>query len=66
MLGLFWIIIVIGMIVVVMGGLYFKLFWFELFEYLFYVMFGLIVWNLINVVILDGVEVFVVNEGLIK
>ncbi|EFD55641.1 O-antigen/lipopolysaccharide transport integral membrane protein ABC transporter rfbD [Mycobacterium tuberculosis 02_1987] len=65
-LGPFWITIATGTTAVAMGGLYSKLFRLELSEHLPYVTLGLIVWNLINAAILDGAEVFVANEGLIK
>ena len=65
-LGPFWITIATGTTALAMGGLYSKLFHLELSEHLPYVTLGLIVWNLINASILDGAEVFVANEGLIK
>ena len=49
-----------------MGGLYSKLFHLQLSVHLPYVTLGLIIWNLINASILEGAEVFVANEGLIK
>ena len=49
-----------------MGGLYSKLFNLPLAEHLPYVTLGLIIWNLINASILEGADVFVANEGLIK
>ena len=49
-----------------MGLLYSKLFGLELSEHLPYVTLGLIIWNMINAAILDGSEVFIANEGLIK
>ena len=51
---------------VALGGLYSKLFKLELSEHLPYVTLGLIIWNLINASILEGADVFVANEGLIK
>ena len=65
-LGPFWITIATGTTAVAMGGLYSKLFHLDLAEHLPYVTLGLIVWNLINAAILEGSEVFVANEGLIK
>jgi len=65
-LGPFWITIATGTTALAMGGLYSKLFHLELSEHLPYVTLGLIVWNLLNASILDGAEVFVANEGLIK
>jgi ABC-2 type transport system permease protein len=49
-----------------MGGLYSKLFHLQLAEHLPYVTLGLIIWALISASILEGAEVFVANEGLIK
>ncbi|WP_374023895.1 ABC transporter permease [Mycobacterium sp. HNNTM2301] len=65
-LGPFWITIATGTTAVAMGGLYSKLFHLELAVHLPYVTLGLIVWNLINAAILEGADVFVANEGLIK
>ena len=65
-LGPFWIMIATGTTAVAMGGLYSKLFHLELSEHLPYVTLGLIIWNLINAAILEGADVFVANEGLIK
>src|ERR1700750_2460533 len=65
-LGPFLITIATGTTAVAMGGLYSKLFHLQLSEHLPYVTLGLIIWNLINASILEGSEVFVANEGLIK
>ena len=65
-LGPFWITIATGVTAVAMGGLYSKLFKLELSEHLPYVTLGLIIWNLINASILEGADVFIANEGLIK
>lgn len=65
-LGPFWITIATGTTAVAMGLLYSKLFGLELAEHLPYVTLGLIIWNLINASILEGAEVFIANEGLIK
>ncbi len=65
-LGPFWITIATGTMAVALGGLYSKLFKLELAEHLPYVTLGLIIWNLINASILEGSEVFIANEGLIK
>ena len=46
--------------------MYSKLFHLELSKHLPYVTLGLIIWNLINASILEGADVFVANEGLIK
>lgn len=65
-LGPFWITIATGTTAVAMGVLYSKLFKLELSEHLPYVTLGLIIWNMINASILEGAEVFIANEGLIK
>jgi ABC-2 type transport system permease protein len=65
-LGPFWITIATGTTAVAMGLLYSKLFKLPLAEHLPYVTLGLIIWNLINASIIEGAEVFVANEGLIK
>jgi homopolymeric O-antigen transport system permease protein len=65
-LGPIWITIAMGTTAVAMGGLYSTLFHLELSEHLPYVTLGLIVWGLISASILEGAEVFVANEGLIK
>jgi ABC-2 type transport system permease protein len=66
LLGPIWITIATGTTAVAMGGLYSKLFHLQLSEHLPYVTLGLIIWNLINASILEGADVFVANEGLIK
>jgi len=66
LLGPIWITIATGTTAVAMGGLYSKLFHLELSKHLPYVTLGLIVWGLISSSILEGAEVFVANEGLIK
>ena len=65
-LGPIWITIATGTTAVAMGGLYSMLFKLQLSEHLPYVTLGLIVWGLISASILEGAEVFVANEGLIK
>ena len=65
-LGPFWITIATGTMAVALGGLYSVLFHLPLAEHLPYVTLGLIVWNLINASILEGADVFIANEGLIK
>ncbi|HUO38882.1 MAG TPA: ABC transporter permease [Mycobacterium sp.] len=65
-LGPIWITIATGITAVAMGGLYSKLFHLQLAEHLPYVTLGLIIWGLISASILEGAEVFVANEGLIK
>ncbi|MDH6245464.1 ABC transporter permease [Mycobacterium sp. OTB74] len=65
-LGPIWITIATGTMAVALGGLYSQLFHLSLAEHLPYVTLGLIIWNLINASILEGADVFVANEGLIK
>ena len=65
-LGPIWITIATGTMAVALGGLYSTLFHLSLAEHLPYVTLGLIIWNLINASILEGADVFVANEGLIK
>ncbi|HEU4360154.1 MAG TPA: ABC transporter permease [Mycobacterium sp.] len=65
-LGPFWITIGTATTAVAMGGLYSKLFHLDLAVHLPYVALGLIIWNLLNAAILEGADVFVANEGLIK
>ena len=65
-LGPFWITIGTATTAVAMGALYSKLFHLDLALHLPYVTLGLIIWNLINAAILEGADVFVANEGLIK
>lgn len=65
-LGPFWITIATGLQAAAMGILYSMLLDQPLQEFLPYVTVGLIVWNVINASILEGSEVFIANEGLIK
>jgi ABC-2 type transport system permease protein len=65
-LGPIWITIATGATAVAMGLLYSKLFHLPLEEHLPYITLGLIIWTLISASILEGAEVFVSNEGLIK
>lgn len=65
-LGPFWITIATGLQAAAMGVLYSALLDIPISEFLPYVTVGLIVWNLISASILEGSEVFIANEGLIK
>ncbi|CAM2978594.1 ABC transporter permease [Skermania piniformis] len=65
-LGPFWITIATGVQAAAIGVLYSALLNIPLTEFLPYVTVGLIVWNLIQASILEGAEVFIANEGLIK
>ncbi|WP_174185667.1 galactan export ABC transporter permease subunit Wzm/RfbD [Nocardia barduliensis] len=65
-LGPFWITIATGLQAIAMGVLYAALLGQPLREYLPYVTVGLIIWNVISASILEGSEVFIANEGLIK
>jgi ABC-2 type transport system permease protein len=65
-LGPFWITIATGLQATAIGILYSALLDIPLSDFLPYVTVGLIVWNLISASILEGSEVFIANEGLIK
>jgi len=65
-LGPFWITIATGLQALAMGLLYSTLLNQPISEYLPYVTVGLIVWNVIQASILEGSDVFIANEGLIK
>ncbi len=65
-LGPFWITIATGVQAAAIGVLYSALLNISLSEFLPYVTVGLIVWNLISASMLEGSEVFIANEGLIK
>ena len=65
-LGPFWITIATGVSAIAMGLLYGTLFNLDVGEFLPYVALGFIIWNLIQGSILEGADVFMSNEGLIK
>ncbi|KZM68308.1 ABC transporter permease [Nocardia terpenica] len=65
-LGPFWITIATGVQATAMGVLYSAILGQDLWTYLPYVTVGLIVWNVINAAILEGSDVYIANEGLIK
>lgn len=65
-LGPLWISISMGVIATAMGILYGTLFHEPVPTFLPYVATGLLIWNFINGCILEGSEVFIANEGLIK
>ncbi|WP_455900819.1 galactan export ABC transporter permease subunit Wzm/RfbD [Rhodococcus gordoniae] len=65
-LGPFWITIATGVSAIAMGVLYGTLFNLDVPEFLPYVALGFIIWNLISGSILEGSDVFMSNEGLIK
>ncbi|WP_296375110.1 ABC transporter permease [Pseudonocardia sp.] len=65
-LGPLWISISMGVIATAMGILYGALFHEDIKVFLPYVATGLLIWNFINGCILEGSEVFIANEGLIK
>ncbi len=66
MLGPLWISISMGVIALAMGILYGALFDEPIATFLPYVATGLLIWNFIQGCILEGSEVFIANEGLIK
>jgi ABC-2 type transport system permease protein len=65
-LGPLWISISMGVIATAMGILYGALFGEDIHTFLPYVATGLLIWNFINGCILEGSEVFIANEGLIR
>jgi ABC-2 type transport system permease protein len=65
-LGPLWISISMGVIATAMGILYGTLFGENIATFLPYVATGLLIWNFINGCILEGSEVFIANEGLIR
>jgi ABC-2 type transport system permease protein len=65
-LGPLWISISMGVIATGLGILYSALFQQRLEQFLPYVATGLLIWNFISGCILEGSEVFIANEGLIK
>jgi ABC-2 type transport system permease protein len=65
-LGPLWISITMAVIATAMGILYGALFGMSIPTFLPYVATGLLIWNFINGCILEGSEVFIANEGLIR
>jgi ABC-2 type transport system permease protein len=65
-LGPLWISISMGVIATAMGILYGALFGEPVPTFLPYVATGLLIWNFVNGCILEGSEVFIANEGLIR
>ncbi|MGE3285755.1 MAG: ABC transporter permease [Pseudonocardia sp.] len=65
-LGPLWISISMGVIATAMGILYGVLFGEPIQTFLPYVATGLLIWNFVSGCILEGSEVFIANEGLIR
>jgi ABC-2 type transport system permease protein len=65
-LGPLWISISMGVIATAMGILYGVLFGQPIQTFLPYVATGLLIWNFVSGCILEGSEVFIANEGLIR
>jgi ABC-2 type transport system permease protein len=65
-LGPLWISISMGVIATAMGILYGALFGEDITTFLPYVATGLLIWNFVSGCILEGSEVFIANEGLIR
>jgi ABC-2 type transport system permease protein len=65
-LGPLWISISMGVLATGLGILYAALFTIKLEVFLPYVATGLLIWNFISGCVLEGSEVFIANEGLIK
>lgn len=65
-LGPLWITLATGVMAVALGLLYSMLFQMDLKEFLPHVAVGLIMWSFISGCIIEGSQVFIANEGLIK
>jgi ABC-2 type transport system permease protein len=65
-LGPLWVSISMAVVATAMGILYGALFGEDITTFLPYVATGLLIWNFVNGCILEGSEVFIANEGLIK
>ena len=65
-LGPFWITIATGVTAIAMAACTPSCSTWSFPEHLPYVTLGLIIWNMINAAILEGSDVFIANEGLIK
>lgn len=65
-LGPLWITLATGVMAVALGLLYSMLFQMDLREFLPHVAVGLIMWSFISGCIIEGSQVFIANEGLIK
>jgi ABC-2 type transport system permease protein len=65
-LGPLWITISMGVIALAMGILYSALFQQDLQTFLPYVAVGLLIWRFVEGSVLEGSDVFISNEGLIK
>lgn len=65
-IGPFWITIATAVMAISLGALWSLLFGMDLHDLLPHVTVGLILWNFLQGTILDGSEVFIANEGLIK
>jgi len=65
-IGPLWITISMGVTAVGLGVLYAVLFGNPIATYLPYVVVGFIVWNFINGCLIEGMDTFIANEGMIK
>lgn len=65
-IGPLWITISMGVTAIGLGVLYAVLFHLKIGTFLPYVTVGFIVWNFINGCLLEGMNTFIANEGLIK
>ncbi|MDN6323954.1 MAG: ABC transporter permease, partial [Corynebacterium sp.] len=66
LLGPLWITLATGVMALALGLLYSMLFQMDLKEFLPHVAVGLIMWGFISGCIIEGSQVFIANEGLIK
>ena len=65
-LGPFWLTLSMAVMVIMMGVLFGKLFRLDLHDFLPFLTLGLLAWGLITGVIMDGCNVFIGAEGIIK
>lgn len=65
-IGPFWITISIGILILGLGLIFGNLFKMPLKDYLPFLSVGLILWNLISTLMIEGCQVFISSEGTIK
>ncbi|MDC0398890.1 ABC transporter permease [Alphaproteobacteria bacterium] len=65
-LGPVWLTISMGVLIGALGLLYAKLFKVDVVEYIPFLTIGFVLWQLISGILLDGCNVFVHSEGIIK
>jgi len=65
-IGPFWLTLSMGIMIGTLGFLYSSLFGQSVRDYLPFLALGLIVWNLISNIVLEGCTVFIAAEGIIR